>query len=145
MEKQIDSHTQKVVCLVFYKNEKILLEQRLDKDAFHKNWMFTGGKVEQQDYKQNNPIHAAAAREAKEETGLDVIETIIFTTFNQELRDGRKFEFIGLHIDKWEGELHNSEPNRRKLAWVAISNAGPRIGEHEVDQRILNDFLSYLA
>ena len=126
---------------MFYKNKKILLEQRLDNDAFHKNWMFTGGKIEQKDYMHKDPISAAALREAKEETNLEVLQTKILTSFSQVLRDGREFEFIGVNIIEWKGELLNHESHRRKLAWVTISNAESRIGEHEVDQRILKDFL----
>jgi len=65
----------------------------------------------------------------------------VFTSFVQELRDGRTFEFIGVNILKWDGKLKNQEVGRRNLAWIGISEARAIIGEHEVDRRILEDFL----
>lgn len=129
------------MCLVFCEDEKLLLEQRLDGDAFHKNWMFTGGKVEALDRSSGNPIHNASVREAEEETGLKPMASNVFTSFVQELRDGRTFEFIGVNILKWDGKLKNQEVGRRNLAWIGISEARAIIGEHEVDRRILEDFL----
>lgn len=142
MNPQGNAKIKQVVCVVFYHSGKVLLEQRLDKDAYHKNWMFTGGKIEAQDYVKDNPIHAASVRESKEETGLTVIETKIFTSFLQELRDGRKFEFIGVCVKKWNGKLQNNETNRRNLAWIDINEAEAIIGNHEVDKRILKDFMT---
>lgn len=69
--------------------------------------MFTGGKVETEDGTTSDPIHAASVREAEEETGLKVIKTECFSSFLQRLRDGRQFEFIGVHISEWSGNLRN--------------------------------------
>lgn len=144
MASQNNSIPKQVVCLVFYENNKILLEQRLDQDAFHKNWMFTGGKIEAQDYMQADAIHAAAVREAMEETGFKVVKTKQFISFLQKLRDGREFEFIGVRVVRWQGELTNREPHRRHLEWVVLTKAKALIGEHEVDSKILEGFTSLL-
>jgi 8-oxo-dGTP pyrophosphatase MutT (NUDIX family) len=143
MVSEAEYRPKQVVCLVFCQADKILLEQRLDKDAFRENWMFTGGKVETEDEAADNPIHAASVREAKEETGLEVIKIERFSSFLQRLRDGRQFEFVGVYVSEWSGNLRNQEPRRRHLAWVAIAAAQIMIGQHEVDARILQDFLSY--
>lgn len=130
-----------VVCLVFFRNGRFLLEQRLDDDSFYGKWTFTGGKVE-----INETIERASVREADEETGL--IPTLIqpFTTFKGVSRNGNSFVFHGIWIPQWSGRLKNKEgAPKRKLKWVSLEQVRKYIDDTEVDRRVLEAFLAHQA
>lgn len=133
---------QEVVCLVFQDDKKrVLLEQRLDEGPFHLEWTFPGGKLEDEDRATRNPLNAASIRESWEEMRLNPLVTHHFTSFEQQIRDGRELIFRGVWVRAWSGELQNPEAGRRILAWKAIDEARELMGDNPVDQRILEEFL----
>lgn len=134
---------QEVVCLIFYKNGKLLLEQRLDKNEFKDRWTFTGGKVEEFDYKKKGDYkESASTRESEEETGLIPGLFSHIMSFEGTSRTGQNFIFHGILIRKWKGRLENREPYRRKLKWIPLGRAAEYIGDTEVDRKVLEYFLA---
>lgn len=143
MEREQKSLSE-VVCLVFYKNGKVLLEQRLEADNFQNRWTFTGGKVDQDDFRQgDNHIITASRREGWEETGLRANQCLPFTSFAGVSRNGNSYLFHGVWIKDWDGEMdENKEPGVRRLEWVPLQRATEYIGDTEVDKKILEHFLA---
>jgi 8-oxo-dGTP pyrophosphatase MutT (NUDIX family) len=115
--------SRQVVCLVFYHQGDILLEQRLDRDAFYGEWLLPGGKVEDADAAGGDVLQEAARRESQEETGLTPTRLRTLINFEQRLRDGRIFHFNGMHVQEWTGRLENREVGRRNLVWVPLEQA----------------------
>lgn len=107
-----------VVTLVFNRDGKLLLEQRLDKGPFKNRWTFTGGKVEDVDYKEEDYIFAAAVREASEEVGLTPEEVRVFEEFVATTLNGNTYHYWAISVDKFSGEVENREEGRRNIAWV---------------------------
>lgn len=131
------SNLREVVCLVFLRGGKILLEQRLDHNAFYGKWAFTGGKIE-----SGESTEEAAIREAMEETNLKPLRIKHFSTFEEFSRSGEKFIFHGVLISEWKGRVKNLEKNRRLLKWIPLVRAKEVIGDTKVDRRVLDVFLS---
>ena len=69
-----------VVAALINQNEKFLLCQRKQDDAFALNWEFPGGKVEEAESRPQ-----ALAREIKEELGLDIKVGSLVEVFEDEL------------------------------------------------------------
>lgn len=131
-----------VVCLVFLKNNKFLLEQRLDNNKLFAHWTFTGGKIDEKDTADGaDHIMAASIREADEETGLIPHEIEVFTSFHANSRAGQRFKFYGVWVKSWSGKFKNKEPNRRILKWIEMEKAKDLIVDNKVDERVLSDFL----
>lgn len=132
-----------VVCLVFFKDGKLLLEQRIEEDNFKGRWTFTGGKVEKKDFLEGKDYkELAALREGGEETGLQAKSFQCFVSFEGISRNGGRFIFHGILITEWEGLLENKEPHKRNLDWITIEEAATFIGDTEVDKKILETFCS---
>ena len=129
-----------VVCLIFYKNGKLLLEQRLDSDT-RGHWTFTGGKVEPEDYIDGKDYKILASiREAIEETNLTPVECVCLETFKEVSITGKSYIFHAILIKSWNGRLRNREAGRRKLKWIPTSGAIKYLGENKVDLRVLTAF-----
>lgn len=129
-----------VVCLIFEKNGKLLLEQRLDHDT-NERWTFTGGKIDPEDYvRGKDPKIVASIREAIEETNLTPIECECLETFKETSITGLPYIFHSILIRKWNGRLRNKEAHRRNLKWVPIKRVIENIGENKVDLRVLTAF-----
>ena len=103
------------------------------------NWMdgFYGlpsGKV---DY--GEPYLVGAAREAKEEVGVDIdTKDLKFVHFVH--RHGENDEYFMDWVDvyyeatKWSGEPYNAEPHKSdELAWVDVEKDADKIAHHQLD------------
>jgi 8-oxo-dGTP diphosphatase len=77
------SVTVDLVLITTEKRPRVLLIQRKD-DPFAGRWAFPGGFVN-----ENEPLEAAARRELKEETGLEVADLAQFGAFGDPGRDPR--------------------------------------------------------
>lgn len=129
-----------VVCLIFYKNGKLLLEQRLDHDT-HERWTFTGGKVESEDFVRGRDYKTLASiREAVEETNLTPLECECLETFREVSITGKSYVFHSVLIKTWSGRLRNKEAHRRNLKWIPIERVLANIGDNKVDLRVLAAF-----
>lgn len=135
-----------VVCLVFYKNGKVLLEQRLDDDEFYGRWTFTGGRIEKFDFiPGEDPKFVASKREGLEETNLIPQDLMLLATFEGISRNGGRYLFHGILITAWSGRLRNVEGlEKRKLRWVPVEQAVELIGDTEVDKKVLESFLEFI-
>lgn len=133
-----------VVCLVFEKDGKLLLEQRLDKETKN-HWTFTGGKVDPEDrlakldYKE-----AASIREAREETNLVPSFCRHLETFEEVSITGKSYIFHAIVVESWSGRLKNLEAGRRRLRWIPIREAQNYIGGNKVDRRVLEAYLHHV-
>ena len=115
MDKEPSSFPE-VVCLVFFRNGKLLLEQRLDDDAFYGRWTFTGGKIE-----DGESVEEASIREAGEETGLAPLSIQCLVSFRGVSRNGNSYLFHGVLVKEWGGRLVNREGSqKRRLKWVPL-------------------------
>ncbi|MBI3290060.1 NUDIX hydrolase [Candidatus Microgenomates bacterium] len=129
-----------VVCLIFERNGKLLLERRLDADT-HGHWTFTGGKVEPEDFINGQDYKTLASiREAVEETNLTPLECECLETFREVSVTGKAYIFHSILIKSWDGKLRNREAHRRKLRWIPLKTVTSQIGENKVDLRVLAAF-----
>ncbi len=82
--------------IIEYQGGIILIER----ENFPFGWALTGGFV---DY--NESLEAAAVREAKEETSLDIVELKQFHAYSDPGRDPRKHTISTVFIARGEGQL----------------------------------------
>lgn len=129
-----------VVCLIFCRNGKLLLEQRLDTDT-HGHWTFTGGKVEPEDFVDGQDYKTLASiREAIEETNLTPLTCECLETFREVSITGKAYVFHSILVSSWTGRLKNKEAHRRKLRWVPVRGIVRYLGDNKVDLRVLAAF-----
>lgn len=116
---------------------KILLIQRKN-PPFLGYWAFPGGFVE-----MNETLEESAARELREETGLDNVELKQFKTYGTINRDPRgrtvSVVYYGF-VDKAESHVH-AEDDANEAQWFPISYLPKLAFDH---QDILNDLLEEL-
>lgn len=130
--------------MVFCQDGKLLLEQRLDDGVFKNRWTFTGGKVEEFDYEQDDYVFAASVRESGEETGLVPEEIEVFARFVQTTLNGNTYDYHGVYVKKFSGELENKEKGRRNIVWVGEGiEADILLEGDEVNTRLLNGFREF--
>ncbi|XXF75912.1 NUDIX hydrolase [Myxococcaceae bacterium GXIMD 01537] len=93
--------TPTVDCIIELPGERIVLIRRANPPI---GWALPGGFVD-----EGEPLHAAAVREAKEETGLDVELVEQFFTYSDPRRDPRKHTLSTVYIGKAHGEPQGSD------------------------------------
>ena len=71
----------------------------------------------------NETVLAAAAREAKEEIGVEFeAGAVAFSSVMHRTEDDERVDFF-LHIAKWQGEPVNAEPDKcDEVCWVEVNN-----------------------
>ncbi len=106
------------VYLFFRKEEKTLLLRRTNTGYEDGNYSLVAGHVD-----GNEAMTFAAAREAKEESGVDIdpndldLKVVMHRIGNDE-----RIDFF-FESKKWKGEITNTEPNKcSDLSWFDISN-----------------------
>ncbi len=133
-----------VVSLVFHRDGKLLLEQRLDEGVFKNRWTFTGGKVEDIDRQSDDYVFAAAVREASEEIGLTPEEITVFTQFVATTLNGNTYHYHAVSVEKFSGQVENKEEGRRNIAWVGDGvEADILLGGDGVNTRVLEAYREF--
>lgn len=104
--------------LFFCEGENILLSKRKNTGYHDGEYSLPAGHIEEEEYAQE-----AAIREAKEETGVDILPEdlrMVHTMYRQcadHVRADYFFEAV-----KWSGELSNPEPEKcEALDWFPIT------------------------
>lgn len=109
------------VFLFLKKGEKVLLSRRFQTGYEDGNYGMIAGHAE-----AGEAMREATAREAFEEGGIIIQPEALrhVLTMHRACHDPRnKHERIGFYftIDKWEGELHNAEPEKcDDLSWFSV-------------------------
>ncbi len=85
-----------VDCIIELPGERIVLIRRKNPPL---GWALPGGFVD-----EGEPLHVAAVREAREETGLDVELVEQFFTYSDPRRDPRKHTLSTVYIGRAQGE-----------------------------------------
>ena len=135
-----------VVSLVFHRDGKLLLEQRLDEVVFKNRWTFTGGKVEEVDYESDDYIMAASVRESGEETGLIPEEIEVFDNFVMTTLNGQTYEYHAVYVRNFSGVVQNREAGRRNIEWVGEGIEADLLleGDH-VNTKIIGEFRDFMS
>jgi 8-oxo-dGTP diphosphatase len=116
-------HTAKLASFAILERDgKILLARRFNTGYADGQYQMPSGHVDKGEY----PVEAAA-REAKEEVGVDIaIEDLMFVHASYRIN---KVDDAGDYVDfffktaKWSGEVINAEPEKcDKLVWVSMSD-----------------------
>ena len=98
---------------IFLVNDKQeLLLVREGKEAIYNLWNLPGGKVE-----PHEKFAAAAIREAKEETGLDVTPSHLLNIFTGKDFDSVHFVFLATH---YQGDIEIQDSNILEAKWVPL-------------------------
>ncbi len=105
-----------------FQGTKVALVLRENTNWMNGYWSLPAGKLE-----EGETFRQAAAREAKEEAGLDVrIEDLThYLTMHRYVHDegGITWADLFFHAEKWSGELYNAEPDAHsEAAWFEISD-----------------------
>lgn len=130
---------------VFFRDrENILLSQRKNTGYHDGEYALPAGHIEEGEYALE-----AAIREAKEETGVDILpEDLRFVhTMYRKCADHIRADYF-FEATEWTGELSNPEPEKcNHIKWFPISqlpvNTVPYIRaaiEHYIAGRIYSDF-----
>ncbi len=111
-------HPLPVVLVMVTHGDSVLLIKR-NKEPYTGYWTFVGGKLE-----NDETIMEAAARETKEETGLDVKFRDIKAIFHERLKEGDKINFSGIvfltHAEADSPDWIESEEG--ELKWVKMDS-----------------------
>jgi ADP-ribose pyrophosphatase YjhB (NUDIX family) len=108
------------VYVLFQEDEKILLVRRANTGYHDGDYTLPSGHVESRE-----SAVAAAAREAKEEVGVDIgmKDLQLIHTLHRYSEDPKPHERIDLYFKagKWKGQPHNAEPSKcDEVLWVDI-------------------------
>jgi 8-oxo-dGTP diphosphatase len=85
-----------VDCIIELPGERVVLLRRKNPPI---GWALPGGFVD-----EGEPLHVAAVREAREETGLEVELVEQFFTYSDPRRDPRKHTLSTVYIGRAQGE-----------------------------------------
>jgi 8-oxo-dGTP diphosphatase len=123
--------------LILHKDGKILMLKRANTSYFDGSYSLPAGHIE-----ADESASKAAAREAKEEIGIDVDPSSLRLkhTLHRISDIPVRHERIDLFFeaDTWEGEVVNAEPTKcSELAWVEINKLPTNIVP-EVKQALQN-------
>lgn len=124
--------TPTVDCIIELPGERIVLIRRANPPV---GWALPGGFVD-----EGEPLHHAAAREAKEETGLDVELVEQFFTYSDPKRDPRKHTVSTVYIGKAQGEPHGADDAAEARTFKLDALPRDLCFDHGT---ILSDYLTY--
>jgi 8-oxo-dGTP diphosphatase len=102
--------------LFFLRENQILLLRRFNTGFRDGEYSVPAGHLD-----GNESVVEAGVREAKEETGVDiVIEELTFSTVMHRIEDDERVDFF-FQVQAWSGEPFNAEPDKcDDLRWAAI-------------------------
>lgn len=121
-----------VDCIIELPGERVVLIRRKNPPL---GWALPGGFVE-----EGEPLHVAAVREAKEETGLTVQLLEQFFTYSDPARDPRKHTVSTVYLARAEGEPQGADDAAEARAFPLDALPAPLAFDHGT---ILADYLTY--
>lgn len=131
-EKQFKNPTPTVDCIIELPGERIVLIRRKNPPL---GWALPGGFVD-----EGEPLHAAAAREAHEETGLTVELVEQFFTYSDPKRDPRKHTVSTVYIGRAQGEPQGADDAAEAKTFPLTALPPDLCFDHGT---ILSDYLAY--
>lgn len=104
------------VHLLFFREEQILLLRRFNTGYADGQYSVPAGHLD-----GGETVLAAAAREAQEETGIQLdIADLGFSSVMHRMEDEERVDFF-VHVRRWQGEPTNTEPDKcDELRWVNL-------------------------
>jgi 8-oxo-dGTP diphosphatase len=124
--------TPTVDCIVELPGERIVLIRRKNPPL---GWALPGGFVD-----VGEPLHVAAVREVKEETGLSVDLSEQFFTYSDPTRDPRQHTLSTVYIGWAEGEPSGSDDAEEAKAFSLDELPRPLCFDHGT---IVADYIAY--
>ncbi|MCI0574343.1 MAG: NUDIX hydrolase [Myxococcaceae bacterium] len=121
-----------VDCIIELPGERIVLIRRRNPPL---GWALPGGFVD-----EGEPLHAAAVREAREETGLEVELVEQFFTYSDPARDPRRHTISTVYIARAEGEPKGADDAAEARAFPLAALPKELCFDHGT---ILADYLAY--
>jgi len=106
------------VHLLFFRENQILLLRRFNTGYRDAQYSVPAGHLD-----GNETVIAAAAREAEEETGVQIdADDILFSSVMHRTEDDERVDFF-VRIAKWNGEPVNAEPDKcDELRWMSVND-----------------------
>ncbi len=104
--------------LLLFREDQILLSRRFNTGYRDGEYSVPAGHLD-----GDETVRAAAAREAEEEIGVRIeAGDIRFSSVMHRIEGEERVDFF-VHIQKWEGEPFNAEPDKcDDLRWVSINS-----------------------
>jgi len=121
-----------VDCIIELPGERIVLIRRANPPV---GWALPGGFVD-----EGEPLDAAAIREVKEETGLDVKLVEQFFTYSDPKRDPRQHTLSTVYIGTATGAPQGSDDAAEARTFALDALPGDLCFDHGT---ILSDYLTY--
>lgn len=106
------------VHLFFLRGSQILLLRRFQTGYRDGEYSVPAGHLD-----GNETVMAAAVREAREETGVQIDAKDIYFSSVMHRREGDERIDFFVHVHKWRGEPMNTEPNKcDELRWADLDS-----------------------
>jgi 8-oxo-dGTP diphosphatase len=121
-----------VDCIIELPGGRIVLIRRRNPPL---GWALPGGFVD-----EGEPLHAAAVREAREETGLEVQLEEQFFTYSDPKRDPRRHTLSTVYIARADGEPQGADDAAEARAFPVDALPSPLCFDHGT---IVSDYLTY--
>jgi 8-oxo-dGTP pyrophosphatase MutT (NUDIX family) len=104
--------------LLFFRENQILLLRRFNTGYEDGNYSVPAGHLD-----GGETVIAAAAREAEEETGVQIkAGDIVFSSIMHRIEEEERVDFF-VHVHGWQGEPRNTEPDKcDELRWVNLDD-----------------------
>jgi 8-oxo-dGTP diphosphatase len=131
-EKQFKNPIPTVDCIIELAGDRIVFIRRANPPI---GWALPGGFVD-----EGEPLHAAAVREAKEETGLTVELIEQFFTYSDPKRDPRKHTLSTVFIGRAQGEPQGADDAAEARAFPLSALPPDLCFDHGT---IVADYLAY--
>lgn len=106
------------VHLLFFRENQVLLLRRFKTGFRDGEYSVPAGHLD-----GNETVMAAAAREAEEETGVQIdTSDILFSSVMHRTEDDERIDFF-VRVHKWRGEPVNAEPDKcDELCWADVND-----------------------
>jgi 8-oxo-dGTP pyrophosphatase MutT (NUDIX family) len=105
------------VHLLFFREAQVLLLLRCNTGYRDGEYSVPAGHLD-----GNETVVSAAIREAKEETGVDIVPTDLSFSSVMHRNEGEERVDFFVHVLKWRGEPLNTEPEKcGELRWAKVS------------------------